>query len=400
MKRIVYISPTGMTEALGKSQVLEYLIDLAKTHQITLFSFERAHDQAAISELKQYIKAHNIHWIMHPYSNRFGLLSIGWMLLTAICRLLGAVHEIKPHIIHTRSFVATVLGWPLAKFCRAKLLFDIRGFAMDEKLDCGRLKKKSLLYKVLHGLEVFLYRHADHLVVLTHVSKDILCQELALPEAKISVIPTCANSHLFYPMNTRLRQKTRQDLGFKPYQKILLHSGVVNRYDFDKEIQLFAELYSHNQNFHFLILNKGEESLIRAILRHHQIPVSAYTINIAPFNEMVRWLNIADAAIFFPKPTYATQAMAPTKFAEIIACHVPCITSSDVGDMAYYIKQYPVGISLNLSEFQDKITLYVQEVLKLLSKPIDKKVYDSLFQAHFDKVLAIKRYSEIYKHLC
>ena len=62
-KNILYISMTGMTEPLGRSQVLEYLIDLSKENKIYLISFEREHDLDSVDEIKDLIEEHNIECI-------------------------------------------------------------------------------------------------------------------------------------------------------------------------------------------------------------------------------------------------------------------------------------------------------------------------------------------------
>lgn len=400
MKKILYLSLTGMAEPLGQSQVLEYLVDLAKQNEITLFSFERVQDWDKLSELSLRMKANKIHWIYHRYSNRFGLFSTIWMLFTAMIRLLGLICIRRPKIIHARSLLPALLGWPLAKIGHAKLIFDIRGFAIDEKVDSGRLKKNSSLYKILRGLEKFLYRRCDHIVTLTYAAKKILCQELALNENKITVIPTCANKDLFYPLTTQERQKIRKELGFIKTQKILIHTGTVSGwYDFGKEVALFAQLYKQDESFHFIVLNRREHSFIHNTFLRHCVPDKAYTVASAPLHEVVRWLNSADAALFFIKPSYSKQASAPTKFAELVACHIPTITNSDVGDMNFYIESYPVGISVKLNDLSKDLRQYAEKVEHLLAQPIDVKKYDQLFAEHFDKTLAVKYYNIIYSSL-
>jgi hypothetical protein len=74
-------------------------------------------------------------------------------------------------IIHARSMIPAVMGLVLKKIHKVKLLFDIRGFAIDEKIDSGRLKNDSLMFKVLKKLDNHLYKASDHVVTLTHNAK-------------------------------------------------------------------------------------------------------------------------------------------------------------------------------------------------------------------------------------
>jgi glycosyltransferase involved in cell wall biosynthesis len=305
----------------------------------------------------------------------------------------------KPAIIHTRSVLAAFLGWPLAKIFRAKLLFDIRGFAIDEKVDNGRLKKDSALYRFLRKIEGFLYNHCHHLVTLTHASKKILIDEYKLPISKITVIPTCANKNLFYQLSREKRASLRIEKGFSQDQILLLHPGTINRYAFEKEVELFVNLHKINPLFHFIILNENERTRIQQILNDYQLSPDSYTLTSTTFKEMLLWINIVDAAIFFPKFSYATEAMAPTKFAEVVACYVPTITSKGTGDLGYYMSQYNVGLNLELLDFGKKIDEYTKKVQELLSnKPIENN-YHALFSEHFDKTVGVTRYNAIYTEL-
>jgi hypothetical protein len=62
MSKVLFISLTGMTESLGCSQVLEYLIDLSKENKIYLISFEREDDSETLKEIKSMTEKFNIEW--------------------------------------------------------------------------------------------------------------------------------------------------------------------------------------------------------------------------------------------------------------------------------------------------------------------------------------------------
>ena len=84
------------------------------------------------------------------------------------------IKEYNIDIIHARSMIPATMGLILKKIHGVKLLFDIRGFAIDEKVDSGRLQKSSLLYGILKKLDNYLYKASDHIVTLTYAGKKIL----------------------------------------------------------------------------------------------------------------------------------------------------------------------------------------------------------------------------------
>jgi glycosyltransferase involved in cell wall biosynthesis len=401
MFNILYISLTGMTEPLGRSQVLEYIIDLSKETKIYLISFEREHDLSNVDEIKELIKNHNIEWYYMVYSNKYGVVSTVWQIVQTIRLSSKLIKERAISIVHARSMIPATIGLLLKKMYGLKLLFDIRGFAIDEKVDSGRLEKNALLYKVLKKLDNHLYKTSDHIVTLTHKAKEILHKQLNISNEKITVIPTCASKEVFKLLDEKERIVFKESLGYAKKDKIILHTGTVSLwYDFESEVKLVKEMMKQDSDVHFLVLNKKEHTFIKQIFKQHQLPAERVKISSSSFDEVHKYLNIADASLFFIKPSYSKQASAPTKFAENVACHLPSITNGDVGDMEYYIKQYDVGILIDLKRLNTEPEVLTSDILEqVFSKNFDNGVYDKLFCKHFDKKMAVEKYQHVYNLL-
>ena len=79
---ILYLSFTGMGEALGKSQVLEYLYGLSDNNNIHLISFEREKDLKGVDVLRKEIESHHIKWTYLVYSNKYGAISTIFLILS------------------------------------------------------------------------------------------------------------------------------------------------------------------------------------------------------------------------------------------------------------------------------------------------------------------------------
>lgn len=390
-----------MTEPLGRSQVLEYLIDLGKENKIYLISFEREHDLGNVEEIKELIKEHDIEWQYMLYSNKYGVASTISQLWKAV-RLGSKI--IKKHsidIVHARSMIPATMGLLLKKMYGVKLLFDIRGFAIDEKVDSGRLQKSSLLYKTLKKLDDYLYRSSDHIVTLTHVAKEILQEKLQIPGKKITVIPTCASKKVFRLLDAEEKSSFKKALGYEVNDKIILHTGTVSLwYDFENEVKLVKEMMCQDENIHFLVLNKNEHHFIQEMFDKSTMPAERVKISTSSFDEIYKYLNIADASLFFIKPSFSKQASAPTKFAENVACNLPSITNGNVGDMGYYLEQYDVGKVVDIEILDKNLEMVSQDILDYMQDgEVKEDDYDKLFYKHFDKDMAVKKYNEIYKNL-
>lgn len=398
MIKILYISLTGMTEPLGRSQVLEYLMDLSKDNAIYLISFERESDLQSIEEIQAFIKNFNIQWTYLIYSNKYGVFSTIVQITKGMFLGSAIIKKYSIDLIHARSMIPATIGLILKKIHGIKLLFDIRGFSIDEKVDSGRLSKTSFLYKVLKRLDNYLYKASDHIVTLTHVADRILQQQLNISKDKITVIPTCANKDIFKVLNDDDKEDFKRSLGYTVSDKIIIHTGTVGGwYDFESELKYIKEMMSHDEHIHFLILNKNEHEFIQNKLNIYDMPKEKVKISSSTFDEMYKYLNIAEASIFFITPSFSKQASAPTKFAENVACYLPSITNTHVGDIEYYVSNYNVGTLIDLKNINER-----KFSLSTLCEKIQidrKKSFDNLFFKHFDKNIAVNKYHNIYVKL-
>ena len=87
--------------------------------------------------------------------------------------LIGQFHgliiakRMNAEIIHVRSYIPGLIALPIKWITGAKLLFDIRGFWADERVDGGIWSKAGIIFKTVKYLERYLFRAADHIVTLT-----------------------------------------------------------------------------------------------------------------------------------------------------------------------------------------------------------------------------------------
>ena len=400
MKNVLYISLTGITEPLGQSQVLEYLIDLSEDNNIYLLSYERKKDLDELNKVKSTINENNIKWRYLEYSNKYGVFSTIMQLVVGFSYTLKVMKSSNIDIIHTRSFIPAVLGLLLKKLFSKKLIYDIRGFSIDEKIDQGRLSKKSFLYKILKSLDAYIYKNSDFVVTLTHKAKKILIEEFKLSENIIEVIPTCANEKLFTVLSDNQKKSFRIENNYELDDKIIIHTGNVQGwYDFEKEVQLVKKLIEMDDKIRFLVLNKNQHEYIFEVFTKYSIDKKYLKVLSASFEDVHKYLNISNCSLFFITPSYSKLASAPTKFAENVACLLPSITNSNVGDMNYYIEEFDVGFLFDLNDFNNIESKLLDILEKINNKDKDSNVYNQLFYNNFKKELAIEKYRKIYKEL-
>ena len=389
-----------MSEPLGKSQVLEYIRNLSKNYSMSLYSFEKDLSDDILSELSQDMKRESIDWYYQEYSNKYGLVSTLSQIISSYQEIKKIIKTKDIEIIHARSLIPTVIALMLKRKYKVKVIADIRGFQIDEKAEVGRVKKDSLLYKMLKKIEQYTYKKSDVIVSLTHAAINYIGQ--FTDKDKIVVIPTCANREVFKMINEEEKEAFKQSLGYQKTNKIIIHAGAVsNWYDFDSELLLMQNLMQKEKDIHFLILNKGEHAFVSEKLNQYDIDRSRVKVTEVNFYEMYKYLNIADASLFIIKPTFSKTASAPTKFAENLACGLYSITNDGIGDMdTFFVEHSEVGYSFPINEIKNSVDTISNTILMKLGKEENvSDAYIKLYDRYLSKEMAVKKYSAIYDML-
>lgn len=149
---VLYLSYDGLTDPLGQSQILPYVIGLSeKEYRFTIISFEkRGKFEKQKEEIQQLCRQHSIKWIPLCYHKSPPVLST----LFDVWKLWQVVkQEYKANrfrIIHCRSYITSLVGLRAKKKWGVKFIFDMRGFWADERADGGLWNLKNPLYRTIY----------------------------------------------------------------------------------------------------------------------------------------------------------------------------------------------------------------------------------------------------------
>ena len=392
MNGILYISYDGMLEPLGQSQVLAYLKRLAADRPIHLISFEKSDDWANVAErerLARDIAASGIVWHPLRYHKRPTALATAWDIVCGIALGLWLVLRHRLRIVHARSYVSSVMALAIKRMTGIKYLFDMRGFWADEKLDSG-WPQDGRMYRLAKGFERRFLLEADHVVSLTHAALIEMQRFPYLQERMppVTVIPTCADLARFKHI-----PHERKGTGL-----VMGYVGSVGRYMFDEVAACFAELLRLRPDTHFLIVNRGEHAYIRERLAAAGVPAVAVELISATPADMPRQIARMDASIYFTKPVFSKQAMAPTKLAELLGCGVPCLGNAGVGDMAEVLEGDGVGVALRAFDHVS-VAAGLAQLLALVADPATAARCVASAQKHFSLDEGVRRYAAVYRDL-
>ena len=354
----LFITYDGLLDPLGGSQILPYLMDIAK-HQASLhiLSFEKPDKYAeGANALRNKLTENNISWTPLLFTRRFGKLGKLYDLLRMYAIALKLQLKSKFQIIHCRSYQAMQVGCFLKRISSVKTIFDMRGLLVDERIDGGIWNRDktidSMLYFTYKRIEKRLLVCANHVVALTHSVVPELKRIAPEMDAPVTVIPCCADFDHFVPQTDISRATNRAQIGVGDSDILVSYLGSLGTwYMVEEMLSFFARLASKNDNVHMLLITRDwtaeHERLIHALGfegirgRIHIHPASRGSVP--------RFLGASDVMLSFIKPAYSKMASSPTKLAEAFAMGIPVISNSGVGDVALITEALDAGAIVDLS---------------------------------------------------
>ena len=353
--RVLYITYDGLLEPLGRSQIVPYVRVLADAGaQMSILSFEKPDDLGSDreTELRAELERKGIHWTALRYHRSPRVAATLLDLASGVAIAVRAARRRGADIIHARSYVAGLMGWTVKLATGASFVFDIRGFWPEERLELGLFRPNGILYRTSKRVETLLLEGSEHVVVLTESSKAILREREASArlaarrarEKQITVIPCGTDLERFRPAPPDRELARRYGL---EGSIVIGNIGAVNKRYMLPEMMRFAfHVQSHLPPVKFVYLTKQDPSPIRTAAREAGLPDSALIIESADPADIPRWLTLFRLGVFFLRPSYAAKASSFTKLPEFLACGVPVVTNTGVGDVDKLLGSSPASVLL------------------------------------------------------
>lgn len=392
-----------MTDPLGQSQVLPYIIGLTKEgHEFHIISFEKMdrfkEHRGHISEI---CKKNNIHWHPQDYHLEGGLKKTLKQVkqLNKVAEFLQERHQFD--LVHSRSYISALTAVRLKKKYGVPFVFDMRGFWADERVDGGLWNLSSPIYKAIYNYfkkkEIKFLKEAGYTISLTENGKnEILSWEKVPKDLKIKVIPCCVDLDLFDPKNFTEQDKNelKKALNIPAEAFILGYVGSIGTwYMLPEMLDYFVELRKSKPNAIFLFVTKEPKEMILDLAKEKGLPEEAFVITSSLHQDVPKHIALFDTSIFFIRPTYSKKASSPTKQGEIMAMGIPLICNAGIGDTDRIVNKYHSG-----EVIQDlNPTVYAEHMID--KSKFNRQEIMSGAQSYFALQEGVKRYLEVYREV-
>ena len=330
--RVLYLTYNGLTEPLGRRQVLPYVLGLAaRGWRFVVVSFEKVEtaDEVARRQVAALLEGAGAEWIPRRYHKRPSLGATSFDVSAGIAAVLR--HRQDVGLIHARSTVPAMMAAAAARALRIPWVFDVRGLVAEEYADGGHWSRDGFLFRLTSAAESRLLRSAPGLVFLTERIRDEFARRPAWPEKPTAVIPCAVDLEEFSPP-AGARERARSTLELEP-GPVLTYSGSLGSWYRLREMLEFYDVAAGEIPGLSLLILTPSEGDARALVAGHPRAARIRVRKARP-EEMPEYLGAADAGLCFLGDHHSKAASSPTKYGEYLASGLAVITNPWTGDAA------------------------------------------------------------------
>jgi glycosyltransferase involved in cell wall biosynthesis len=405
-RRVLFISYNGMLDPLGQTQVIPYLLELAKRGvQFTLLSFERAaafegEGVGRRDELRRELKQQGIEWHWLRYHQRPSVPATMYDVIAGIRKARSLVRRNRIEMVHARSHIPGTIAVALKRSLGTKMIFDLRGLMAEEYVDAQHWREGSVPYRMTKAAERRIFEETDAVVTLTEriwpIIKD--WDGLRGRDVQHAVVPCCVDLSLF-EFSEEERVKRRAELGLGDKFTIVYSGSLDGWYLTEKMADFFAVFRRGNAGAHIVWLTNGSHERVRQLMSNRNVPGDRFSVLSVPARLVPSYLSAADAGLSFIKRCFSKIASSPTKNAEYLACGLPLIINAGIGDSDALVDEWNAGVlleDLTDAEYAEARTF----IEAMAAKPDARKHARAVAERLFDlQNVGVERYAALYERV-
>jgi colanic acid biosynthesis glycosyl transferase WcaI len=274
----------------------------------------------------------------------------------------------KPDVVIATSpqLLCALSGWWIASCKRVPFVFEVRDLWPESLAAVGASNEGSLLHRTLSAIAGFLYRRADHIVVVSPAFKDHLIRYWNVPAEKISIVENGVETDLFRfdPAAPQLRKQLNLEDRF-----LICYIGTMgNAHGLETLIDAAAELQTSLPAATFLLIGEGAEKQ-----RIVDLAVKRGLSNIQFLGEQPRelipaYVSAADLCLVMLKKSELFKTVIPTKLLEYMACERAVIVAVD-GQARKILEEASAGVFVE----PENTGALVKAILNLAQDPVRRR---------------------------
>ena len=316
------------------------------------------------------------------------MLSIIWYSR----RVKGAVDVVAAS---SPQFFSAIAGYVVGKLKKAPYVLEIRDLWPESIVAVGAMPRNWII-RGLERVELFLYRHADHIVVVTNSFKKYIVGK-GIDASKITVIKNGADLESFAEeVDTEALNQLRDEhqLRGKFVVSYIGTIGMAHRADILFEAAQRCDM----EDVVFVVVGTGaeREALEKRIEAEPQ--ANFRLIDKQPKDRVRYWLAMSDASVVHLKASPLFKTVIPSKIFEAMAMRIPILMGVE-GESREIVEEACAGIGFKPESVEELLAavkdLYVQPEKR---RALGENGYRYVHQYHDRDALA-RRYMQLFEQV-
>lgn len=233
------------------------------------------------------------------------------------------------NVLHCRSYMATLTGLICKIFWKNKVIFDVRGYLIDESVESGRLRVDGLKYKVLRILENILFKYADEIISVSDAMRRDIKNKFGRESAVVRNPSSVVSGRYFADSNKR----------------VLIYNGSLKKWHMP---HLFFEVVEYGLRksiFDEVKIITSDTRIALEFLKKHSLEnCVSISLHTCSSSEVKQHLIVGSLGWCVIDPTYSKRFCWPVKFNEYLGAGMGVVVNKYIGDLAPIVEENNLGV--------------------------------------------------------
>jgi colanic acid biosynthesis glycosyl transferase WcaI len=220
-----------------------------------------------------------------------------------------------------------VAAWIIARLRRVPFVYDVQDIWPESAVLAGILRD-GYLVRMLARLERFVYRRADHLLVVTEGARQNLMSK-GVPEAKVTALPHWIDETMFTDVAPDASDRIRAKYHWEGRFVVLFAGNLGMVQGLDCVIQAASALKAHPEILIALVGDGTDKGRLRELAQAAHVEDQVQFINSQPMSRMPDFMAAADTLLVHLKRSEVSKYVIPTKTLAYLAAGKPILMAMD-----------------------------------------------------------------------
>ncbi|MEO7862831.1 MAG: glycosyltransferase family 4 protein, partial [Nitrospirales bacterium] len=292
-------------------------------------------------------------------------------------------------------FFNGLAGYLVSRLKRVPWILEIRDLWPESIVAVGAITNRPVI-RLLEGMELFAYRKADHLVVVTDAFKAHMMKR-GIVSKKVTVIKNGVDFSLYKKPPHGSRDLSRE-LGLED-KFVASYFGTHGMAHHLETVLEAAHELREWKGIVFLLVGDGAERSRLVTMRDEMKLSNVVLLDQQPKKKMPELWSLSGVSVVLLKKSALFKTVIPSKIVESMAMERPVILGVE-GESAELVLSAGGGICIEPESSKD----LAMQVLKLYRDPMLRQELGSSGRRyvleHFDRQVLARRFADVMKLVC